>query len=117
MALAAVNVMPEWHEKLLVSRQKSGEVHLSEKCSFDTVFDWQIIGSQPKVFVLFRKCVCGLKRNKVHILEKRFINISEFTDGVEIHEDLNRRCHYNAKPLPNGQFRLEKICFCPKQKG
>lgn len=117
MALAEVNKIQEWQERLIVSSQNSAEVHLSENCSFDELFEWQFIGSQRMVFVLVRKCVCGRKQNKDYILKKRLLNIAEFTDGVEIHVDPYRRCHYDRKYLPNGQIKIEKICFCPKQKG
>jgi hypothetical protein len=112
---ADVNVGHEWRQRMRFARQLNHEDHGSAECRFEKIDDLQIITHRLRVYILVRVCKCGWRFDKEHILKKRIVPISDFTEGVEIHVD--HRCHYSRKRQLNGTLRLDKVCYCPQGLG
>lgn len=112
MSYAETNEISNWDSIYFKSIQHSHEIHLRKKCHFAKIVDGAKIGSKDVIYLLVRKCVCETKPDKEYILRQRLISIKDFIDGVEIHVD--ERCYYDVKYLPDGRFKLDKICYCPK---
>ncbi|KAL4220693.1 hypothetical protein ACF0H5_021089 [Mactra antiquata] len=89
------------------------EKHANENCRY---IKYETYVNKYKVFLLIRKCVCGLYENREEeVVGKSTLQKGLFVQsGLELHIDELERCAYHTKELPaDGQFELEKICHCP----
>lgn len=111
---AEINTIARWRRHMAGSRRQDSEVHDNDKCTYVMLRDAQILGKNIVMYILLRKCVCKRYANKEHLKAKRFIQLEEVGDGVEVHSDPN--CQYVRKRHFDQTFHLDKVCYCERNE-
>ncbi|KAL3846438.1 hypothetical protein ACJMK2_017428 [Sinanodonta woodiana] len=99
-----------WRRPLKDSTASNREEHLNPQCGFVKQWEWVIVGTNTKICLLIRQCVCGIRPDKTHLLQKKSLTSSEFGDGVELHlytRDNRQNCDYIVTRKQRGNF----ICY------
>lgn len=98
------------------------EIHTKSGCHYEPLFDWCIVGTNIRVKILIRICICGMETDRRTFLERTSILFSEIGDGVECH--FNDACTFKEPDLQIGipDFRkneirkFRKACHCTRAK-
>lgn len=95
------------------STRSKHSIHTNANCRYESVkcnyFNQNVFISV--VYVLIRTCLCGLQKNKQHLMDKKIFYIHEFGDGLELHID--SLCCYTQQS-EDGGHKLSKLCYCPR---
>ena len=110
MATSKINV-PSRSE---IQVESPDEIHTSEECTYIKK-KGRVPWWKDPLFVHIRKCRCkkGFK-NREDLIHTHVTEITEFSDGVEIHQ--TETCGNRPFPKSKGQVhvKLRKTCKCPR---